>query len=217
MIPLPTILPQVLTLLPLRDIILMPRVTLPVPIFGEQQINAIQKLVRNQDPVGIVQPRVVSSEDKSLSFFNTGCMGRILSITLLSEDQAIAIVHGACRFDISEELADDFDLYRASVSYDRYQNDLVQDNDITIDRPRLFQAMRPYFELLDIAPNWEEIERSSNEKLINTLALICPFNSQEKQALLESPNLKEQSQIMTMLLEMGAQTNHDEYHPPCYH
>jgi len=204
-------------LLPLKGIILMPRVTLPVPVFGEQQINDVQKLARTQDPVGIVQPRSVSTDDKNLSFFNTGCMGRILSVTTLSEDQAIAIVHGACRFDILEELIDDFDLYRAVVSYDRYQNDLVQDNDITIDRSRLFQAMRPYFELLDIAPNWEEIERSSNEKLINTLALICPFNSQEKQALLESPNLKEQSQIMTMLLEIGAQTNHDEYNPPCYH
>jgi Lon protease-like protein len=217
MIPLPTFLPQILMLLPLRGIILMPRVTLPVPVFDEQQVSAVQKLARKQDLIGIVQPRAASSDDRNLSFFSAGCVGRILSVTVLNEDQAIVTVHGACRFDIIEELSDDIDLYRATVSYDRYQNDLVQDNDIVIDRSRLFQAMRPYFEQLDIAPNWDEIERSSNEKLINTLAMICPFNSQEKQALLESPSLKEQSQIMTMLLEIGAQTDHDEYHPACYH
>ncbi|MEI8295192.1 MAG: LON peptidase substrate-binding domain-containing protein [Alphaproteobacteria bacterium] len=217
MIPLPTFLPQILMLLPLRGVILMPRVTLPIPIFDEDQIQAVQDLAKNQGLIGIAQPRSAAFADRNLSFFSTGCLGRILSMTVLGEDQAIVTIHGACRFDIIEELEDGAELYKAAVSYDRYQNDLVMDSDIVIDRPRLFQAMRPYFEQLDIAPNWDEIERSSNEKLISTLAMICPFNSQEKQALLESPGIKEQSQIMTMLLEIGTTTNHDAYYPARYH
>ena len=43
-----------------------------------------------------------------------------------------------------------------------------------------------------------------NEKLITALAMVCPLEAREKQALLETPTLKEQSQMFITLIEMAA-------------
>ena len=60
---------------------------------------------------------------------------------------------------------------------------------------------------MDITPNWQEIDKTSNEKLITALAMVCPFEASEKQAILESPTLKEQSQIITTMIEMASLEN----------
>jgi hypothetical protein len=39
--------------------------------------------------------------------------------------------------------------------------------------------------------------------LVNALAMICPFEAKEKQALLEAPTLIERARILIALIEMA--------------
>ena len=55
--------------------------------------------------------------------------------------------------------------------------------------------------MIDLSPNWDEIQRISNEKLITALTMVCPFQPNEKQAILEVPSLQEQSRLVQALLE----------------
>jgi Lon protease-like protein len=50
--------------------------------------------------------------------------------------------------------------------------------------------------------DWESIERSPAELLVNTLSMISPYGPEEKQALLEAPSLKERSEVLMALAQM---------------
>jgi Lon protease-like protein len=50
--------------------------------------------------------------------------------------------------------------------------------------------------------DWESIERSPAELLVNTLAMISPYGPEEKQALLEARSLKERSEVLMALAQM---------------
>ena len=42
--------------------------------------------------------------------------------------------------------------------------------------------------------------------LVTSLAMICPFEPSEKQALLEAADLSRQTEILTALMQMDART-----------
>ncbi len=53
-------------------------------------------------------------------------------------------------------------------------------------------------------PNWDAINRLGDDALVVTLAMVCPFEPIEKQALLEAPNEAERAETLLALLRMGA-------------
>ena len=55
-----------------------------------------------------------------------------------------------------------------------------------------------------LSADWKAIEKCEDEKLITTLAMLCPFSDAEKQSLLEANCLNDRAQIMKVILEMSA-------------
>ena len=51
--------------------------------------------------------------------------------------------------------------------------------------------------------NWKAIEKCEDEKLITTLAMLCPFSDAEKQTLMEANSLNERAKLMKVILEMS--------------
>ena len=51
--------------------------------------------------------------------------------------------------------------------------------------------------------DWKSIEEAPSEALVNALAILCPFDPKEKQALLEAPTLKERADALIALLEIA--------------
>lgn len=197
-------LPKVLAVLPLRGAVLLPRALLPLPVLDVNHLAAMMAALQGEQILGLVQPSVIPSESGGeLNFFSVGTAAQVIDINEISEEKWVITLKGICRFDIIEEVKSESPLRTVSVSYHNYENDLVQETDLNIDRVRLGQALKPYFQLLDVTPNWDEINQISNEKLINTLTLVCPLEPNEKQAVLECQTLKEQSQVMTALIEMA--------------
>ena len=47
---------------------------------------------------------------------------------------------------------------------------------------------------------------------LTTLAMVCPFGSLEKQALLEAPTLQERGETMLTLLEMSLHDLKDDHY-----
>ncbi len=52
--------------------------------------------------------------------------------------------------------------------------------------PALLQILRHYFEVKGFSADWKQLESCGDERLVTSLAMICPFEVAEKQALLES-------------------------------
>lgn len=201
-------LPTLIPLLPLHGAVLLPRSQLPIPIFEIDYLSMIAESIKSHHMIGVVQPILKNlNMEENLSLFKSGCLGRIIDINEAEESRLIITLSGISRFDIIEEVASEHGYRRALVSYDRYAQDLVDEVDFSFDRLRLLKALKGYFKIMDITPNWQEIDKTSNEKLITALAMVCPFEASEKQAILESPTLKEQSQIITTMIEMASLEN----------
>lgn len=204
----PKNLPTLIPLLPLHGAVLLPRSQLPIPIFELDYLSMIAESIKNHNMIGVVQPILKDlNVEESLPLFKSGCLGKITDINEAEENRLVITLSGISRFDIIEELPAEHGYRRAIVSYDRYTQDLVEEVDFSFDRLRLLKAVKDYFKIMDITPDWKEIDKTSNEKLITALAMVCPFEAREKQAILETPTLKEQSQIITTMMEMAALEN----------
>jgi hypothetical protein len=69
------------------------------------------------------------------------------------------------------------------------------------------QVLSAYFEANSIEGDWEAIEQTGDERLVTSLAMICPLGAPEKQALLESMTLTERAEALTAIMEMATHGN----------
>lgn len=65
------------------------------------------------------------------------------------------------------------------------------------------EAARHYLQVKNISCDWQAVEAASLPALITSLAMICPFEPGEKQALLECSSLGERGQLLVSLLDMA--------------
>ncbi len=202
-------LPGVLPIFPLSGALLLPRGNLPLNIFEPRYLAMTRDAMAGDGVFGMVQPRLPESQtpDDDPPIYGTGCAGRIVACAELgagaSETRLAITLSGLCRFDIVEELPRRNGYRLATTSYESYLGDLDAAEDADIDRGRLLAALSGYFEARGLAADLEAIEGAPNEGLVNALAMICPFAVNEKQALLESPNLGERARVMIAILELS--------------
>jgi Lon protease-like protein len=100
--------------------------------------------------------------------------------------------------------------YRQVVaSFERWQKDLEPAKPEDSLRPCLTQALKRYFSVHDISVDWHQIELAPLSGLLTSLAMICPFEPSEKQALLEAPDPDRLGQTLVTLLQMGTLTDNE--------
>lgn len=198
-------LPKKVSLLPVHGAILMPRAQLPVPIFEEQYLHLVSDAIREDVYVGVIQPILddIQKSREPLSLFSSGTLGRVTEILEIEEQRVVVNIVGVCRFDIVEQSEVTLRGRNVEVVYERYLQDLQEISEIQIDRQRLLQALDGYFRQYNVAPNWKEIDQTTDARLIAALSMVCPFDAREKQALLEASSLELQSEMITKLIEFA--------------
>jgi uncharacterized protein len=210
-------LPAVLPVFPLKGCILLPRATLPLNIFEPRYLTLIDDVLAGNRIIGIVQPQSTSDDPdeespqgKDTPLRQTGCAGRLTSFTETDDGRILISLTGIARFDIVREEVTHHPYRLCQVSYAPYENDLVrgygQDD---VDWPRLLRVLKDYLSARQLSADWQSIERSPTETLVNTLAMISPYGPEEKQALLESPDLKRRSEVLIALAQMEMATPED--------
>ncbi|MEX2312240.1 MAG: peptidase S16, partial [Rhodospirillales bacterium] len=72
------------------------------------------------------------------------------------------------------------------------------------DRPKLVSAMTRYFEIKGIEADLTSIENAPDALLVDTLAMTCPLDPGEKQALLECNDRAQRARLLTSMFEIAA-------------
>lgn len=203
-------LPGDLPVFPLTGVLLLPRAQLPLNIFEPRYLNMITDALGEGRMIGMIQPRDPNDEAEQPDIYPVGCAGRITQFEETEDGRFMINLRGIARFKITEELPVRDGYRRVEADWSSYVGDLTEPaNDI--DRKRLFVSLKPYFEAREIEANWDAIHDTPSERLINSLAMICPFEPLEKQALLEAETLADRLSILTSLVEMAVlETTHEE-------
>merc|ERR1712110_674772 len=100
---------------------------------------------------------------------------------------------GICRFNIEKKLKKNQLNYELHVNYKRFKSDLTKEININlIDRKRLFTSLKKYLKEHNLITDWNELKNTNDNRLITAITIAAPFSPQEKQAILELPNLNAQ-------------------------
>jgi uncharacterized protein len=201
-------LPRVLPIFPLSDVLLLPGGQLPLNIFEPRYLAMIRDALAGERMIGMVQPCEPAEDIGTAKVYGIGCAGRITAFSETPDGRNEITLTGVIRFEIDRSLPN-FDGYRRIVpDYGRFQGDLATDGDgcgeTGIDRDRLLSTLGAYFDATGIEGDWSAIEETGSARLVTSLAMVCPFDGAEKQALLEAVTLREQVAAMTIIMELAA-------------
>lgn len=203
-------LPRVLPIFPLEGVLLLPGGRLPLNIFEPRYLAMFDDAVASNRLIGMIQPCEDCRGVKAPRVYETGCVGRITSFSETDDGRYLVTLCGLIRFDVARELPSGS--YRlVEPDFTRFAGDLEEDRS-SIDRDRLMSVLTAYFEVNAIEGDWEAIEQTGDERLVTSLAMICPLGAPEKQALLESLTLTERAEALVAIMEMathGGAGGHD--------
>jgi Lon protease-like protein len=195
-------LPQTLAIFPLSGVLLLPRGKLPLNIFEPRYLAMTEDAMKGDRLIGMVQPMEEGAAGDQPPVFPVGCAGRITQFAETEDGRYLITLTGLCRFRIERELPLFCGYRRVVPDFSGFEADLKPESG-ALDRSRLLAALRTYLKLQKLSADWESIEGAPDERLITSLAMICPFSCREKQALLESTCLTERARVLTSLLEMA--------------
>jgi Lon protease-like protein len=195
---------ETLPIFPLTGVLLLPRGRLPLNVFEPRYLAMTRDALAGDRLIGMVQP---SDPHVSLAgnppVYPTGCAGRITSFSETDDGRYLITLTGLCRFRIREELPVYSGYRRVIPQWDEFANDLRNPRQPGFDRERLIQGLRAYFERHQIKAEWDAINSVPGERLVTSIAMVCPFEPNEKQALLEARDLDERAKLLTAIVEMA--------------
>lgn len=220
--PLFTDLPQVIPVFPLPGVLLLPGGKLPLNVFEPRYLAMIGDAIAGSRVIGMIQPlkgdgAPVKTNDgeavattaagtiaDDVTLYPMGCAGRITQFSETDDGRFLVTLSGICRFAVLKELPLQRGYRRVIPAWTQFEGDMVEaPAPVAIDRERMVRALRSYFKLNQINANWEAIRDTPDDRLVTSLAMICPFAPSEKQALLECPDANERARVLTALMEMA--------------
>lgn len=179
-------------ILPLRDIVVYPKMIVPLIVGREKSIKALQQAIDNDQNIVLATQKEAAVEDpKPEDIFKVGTLGTVVQLVRLPDGTVKVLVEGLERVKI-----DDFIMADGFMQVD--VEILAEDNVHDVETEALSRAVLSQFEeyvkLSKKVPPEVLVSVSQIEdynKLADTIASHLSLKINEKQALLEGKTLKD--------------------------
>lgn len=204
-------LPDVIPIFPLPGALLLPRARLPLHIFEPRYLAMIEDCMKTpQRLLGMIQSRdLPGSEAKTLH--SIGCAGRLTAFSETEDGRYLITLTGISRFRVRKEVAGFAPYRRAEADWADFTRDQgIEEKDPGLKRERFFDLLQRFFTMHQLSTDWSSLKDAEDELLINSLSMLCPFEPDDKQALLEAPSLETRRETLVMLMEFGLHGGDDE-------
>ena len=204
-------LPDSIPLFPLNKVLLLPRAKLPLNLFENRYLHMFDHALQNGRYIGMIQPSEEpkkNGEMKPPSLYNVGCAGFLTAFSQTNDNRYEIILEGVCRFKIKKELEIMNGFRRANVQWSKFKSDFkIEKLNSNEKREEFLKILRPFLEKMSMNVDWDVIEGTNDEDLINTISMCCPFDVNEKQALLEAISLENRREVLTSLIHINLNKN----------
>jgi len=201
----PKDLPDTLPLFPLPGALLLPRARLPLNIFEPRYLAMLEDTLKTKHRlIGMVQPLETVSPRGAPRMHRIGCAGRVVSFSETEDGRYRITLGGVSRFRISE-LHQGFTPYiRGDADWSSFTRDLGKaEKDDEFDRAAFLELLGRFFRATGLNSDWSSLEKAEDEMLVNSLSMLCPFDIEDKQALLEAPTLTDRRETLVTLIEFA--------------
>jgi uncharacterized protein len=198
-------LPAIIPVFPLPGALLLPRGQMPLNIFEPRYLAMIDDALRSAHRlIGMIQPDDAHpGPENKPNLYKVGCVGRITQFAETGDGRYLLQLTGVVRFRIEAELEVVTPYRQCRVIYTPFTDDFIaRKGEDEVDRKSLLHALSEFLEANNLKADWEGIENAPNEALVNALAMMSPYGTAEKQALLEAPDLKTRAEILVAATEI---------------
>lgn len=198
-------LPARLSLFPLEGAVLMPRARLPLHVFEPRYLQLLEDALKTDHRmIGLIQP-----EGDGLAVIGTA--GRVVGFSETDDGRMMISLKAVSRFRLTE-LHEGFAPYlQGSADWTGFQHDMDgPERDPGLNRQVLLPLLQRYMEQHELSTDWEAAESAEDEMLVNSLSMMLPFSSADKQALLESPRLSDRRELLQGLIEFALHGGDDQ-------
>jgi len=204
-------LPGTIPIFPLPCALMLPRARLPLHLFEPRYLQMLDDTLKTSHRlIGMVQSYEVPGTGER-KLHSIGCAGRVTQFSETEDGRYMITLSGMSRFRIQQEVSGFTPYRRCDVSWDGFSADLgPTETDKGFDRERFLNLLSRYFAAMDLSTDWESLSEADDELLLNSLSMLCPFDPEEKQALLEAPSLTTRRETLVTLLEFALAAGSDE-------
>ncbi|MCH8465297.1 MAG: LON peptidase substrate-binding domain-containing protein [Roseinatronobacter sp.] len=204
-------LPEMIPIFPLPGALLLPRARLPLHIFEPRYLAMIEDCMKTPHRlIGMIQSRDVPGSDER-PLHAIGCAGRLTAFSETEDGRYMITLSGISRFRVRQEVKG-FSPYRRTevdwADFTRDQGD--EESDPGLKRDGFFALLKRFFGMHNLSTDWGSLSEADDELLINSLSMLCPFEPDDKQALLEAPSLQTRRETLVMLMEFSLRGGDDE-------
>ncbi|MEM8553745.1 MAG: LON peptidase substrate-binding domain-containing protein [Pseudomonadota bacterium] len=204
-------LPRTIPVFPLPGALLLPRSRLPLHIFEPRYLAMLDDTLKTSHRlIGMIQPSDAPG-GKARKLHSIGCAGRVTGFSETEDGRYMITLSGISRFRTVAEV-DGFTSYRRmDVNWDGFERDLGNtESDSGFNRESFMSLLGRYFEASGLSTDWDSLKEAENELLINSLSMLCPFEPEDKQALLEAPSLTTRRETLVTLIEFALRGGNSE-------
>lgn len=191
-------LPKRIAVFPLTGAVLFPKTQLPLNIFEPRYVQMLNAALTTQHKlIGMIQPQA----NKNGLLKKVGCVGRITSYNETDDHRYLITLNGIIRFEIDEELDTTTEYRQVSANYGNYLTDLTSEDVTNVDRESLLKLIKKYLKNKNLLADWDIIQQTPTEQLINYSGVLVPFTPEEKQLLLEAKTIMGRSRALEALYQ----------------
>ena len=196
-------LPDTIAVFPLPGALLLPRGRLPLHIFEPRYLQMLDDALKTPHRlIGMIQPLETPQGEPALHVI--GCAGRVTQFSETEDGRYMITLSGASRFRVRQEVEGFSPYRRAEVTWAGFESDMGPvEKDRGFNRDGFMDLLERYFDAQSLSTDWDSLKEAEDELLINTLSMLCPFEPEEKQALLEAPSLSTRRETLVTLIEFS--------------
>lgn len=197
-------LPSVIPLFPLSGALLLPRARLPLHLFEPRYLAMLDDALKTPDRlIGMIQPRDVPAQCKK-RLQAIGCAGRVTGFSETEDGRYMITLTGISRFRVVKEVTGFTPYRRAEIDTNRFERDRGgPETDKGFERAPFLDLLGRYFEAMELSTDWGSLKDADEELLIDSLSMLCPFEPEDRQALLEAPSLTTRRETLVTLFEFA--------------
>lgn len=204
-------LPPELPLFPLRGVLLLPGGRLPLNVFEPRYLQMVTDALGAGRLIGMIQPQPRNGSASSLPesrplLYPVGCAGRIVHFEETPDGRFLVTLLGVQRFRLEAETGRDLPYGHFRVDWGAFAAD-DPDGEIPPeclpDRAGFITTACRYLERHRMSFDPDVIRETPLDRLTTAIAMICPLRPEEKQALLETPDVPARVAMLLALMEMA--------------
>ena len=159
--------------------------------------------------IGMIQPRTGPKGEKKLS--SIGCAGRVTALSETEDGRYMITLTGISRFRLVRDQQGFTPYIRAEIRWEGFSRDLgAVEEDEAFNREPFLDLLGRYFAAQHLSTDWDSLKDAEEELLVNSLSMLCPFEPEDKQALLEAPTLETRRETLVTLMEYALRGGGEE-------